>query len=70
MKYVTPAFLLLILGSWLWQQGLPVILLTAAPPAHLPYILATRLGLTTLFVLLLYLVRKAWRGRKPYEASP
>ncbi|MBI4226726.1 MAG: sodium-dependent transporter [Candidatus Omnitrophica bacterium] len=70
MKYVTPAFLLVILGAWLWQQGLPVILLAGAPPDRLPAILATRLGLTVLFGLLAYLVHKAWRSRKPYEALP
>ena len=70
MKYVTPAFLLIILGAWFWQQGLPVILLAEAPPDRIPYIIATRLGLTVLFGLLAYLVHTAWRGRKPYEALP
>ena len=70
MKYVTPAFLLIILGAWFWQQGLPVILLAEAPPDRIPYIIATRLGLTILFGLLAYLVHKAWRGRKPYEPIP
>lgn len=69
MKYVTPAFLLLILGAWLIQQGIPVIGLRDVPPAHRPAVLATRLGLTLLFILLLALVRHAWRGRKPYEAT-
>lgn len=69
MKYITPAFLLIILAAWLWQQGIPVVTMRNVPASDRPIVLATRLGLGLLFVLLLLLVRRAWRSRKPYEAS-
>ena len=70
MKYVTPAFLLIILGAWVVQQGIPTIMLKGADPNQIPYMIATRAGLTVLFAVLAYLVHRAWRGRKPYEAIP
>lgn len=55
IKYVTPLFLFLILGSWIYQQA-PIILNQAANS----YVLATRLGLTALFIAIAMLVRFAW----------
>lgn len=63
MKYVTPTFLLVILGAWLLQEGWPTICLRGVAPDRLPYVIATRLGLTILFGLLIILVRRAWRSR-------
>lgn len=74
MQYVTPTVLLVILGAWLVQHGLPTIFLRGVAPAHLPYVIATRLGLSVLFGILVWLVRRAWRSREPegrgYEAVP
>ncbi len=71
IKYVTPLFLLVILGSWLLQEGIPVIFLTSTPAANKPFIFATRLGLGVLFLLLTYLVHTAWsaRSRKKKKAK-
>lgn len=63
IRYVTPVFLLLILGVWLVQDGIPVILLRNVPEANRPYVFATRAGLTALFILLTVLVHLAWRKR-------
>jgi len=70
MKYVTPGALLLILGAWLVQHGLPTMLLRGVPQGHLPYVITMRLGLSALFGLLVYMVHRAWRNRKPYGVSP
>ncbi|MFA4844141.1 MAG: sodium-dependent transporter [Candidatus Margulisiibacteriota bacterium] len=64
IKYVTPAFLFLILGSWFWQQGWPVIMMHGVPEANRPYVLATRLGLVLLFAAIAFLVRIAWYRKK------
>ncbi len=63
IKWVTPSFLLIILGTWFLQDGLPVILLRGVPPDNRPYVIATRLGLLVLFGLLVLLVRVAWTQR-------
>ena len=64
IKYITPTFLLAILGFWLVQDWLPVMLLAGVNEADLPYVLGTRLGLFLLLVVLAVLVRRSWRRRK------
>jgi SNF family Na+-dependent transporter len=60
IKYITPLFLLTILGLWLYQDWLPVILLKGVSAADRPYVLGTRIGLLVLFAGLAVLVRVAW----------
>jgi SNF family Na+-dependent transporter len=64
IKYITPLFLLVILGAWLWQEWLPIILMKNVKSPDRPYVLATRLGLLALFVILALLVKLAWRRKK------
>jgi SNF family Na+-dependent transporter len=68
IKYVTPLFLFVILGSWFWQQGLPVILMHGVSAANRPFVLATRLGLVILFAAVAVLVRIAWKRKKAVGA--
>ena len=65
IKFVTPGYLLFILGFWFFQQGISTILLKGVPRENLPYVVGTRAGLTLLLLALAFLVRKAWRKRKP-----
>lgn len=64
IKYVTPAFLLFILGFWFWQQWTDVILLKGVSSENMPYIIGIRLMLLGLFVALAFLVRAIWRRKK------
>jgi neurotransmitter:Na+ symporter, NSS family len=64
IKYVTPTFLLIILISWFCQEGLDVILLKGVNKANLPYVIATRFGLTALMITLIVMVKTAWKRRK------
>jgi SNF family Na+-dependent transporter len=70
IKYVTPAFLLVILTAWLWQDWRGVILLehlnTRAAKA---YALGTRAGLLAILAVLAVLVKLAWR-RKARPTAP
>ncbi len=63
IKFVTPVFLLVILGFWFYQEGLPTILLKGVSEADKPYIAYTRIGLVALFFVLVILVKIAWRKR-------
>ncbi|MFA4906111.1 MAG: sodium-dependent transporter [Candidatus Margulisiibacteriota bacterium] len=65
MKYITPAFLLFILGFWFIQQGWPTLMMKGVAAENLPYILATRVGLVLLFLAIAILVRVAYYRRKP-----
>ena len=45
IKYVTLFLLLVILGMWLWQEWIPVIMMKNVAEADKPFVLATRMGL-------------------------
>jgi len=64
IKYITPPFLFAILGTWLWQEWLPIIRMDTVAAADRPYILATRAGLILLFATLAVLVGLAWRRKR------
>ena len=64
IKYITPFFLFSILGMWLWQEWLPIILMRNVPAENRPFILMTRIGLIALFMILGLLVKIAWDRRK------
>ncbi|MFA6282485.1 MAG: hypothetical protein WCY05_08325, partial [Candidatus Omnitrophota bacterium] len=63
IKYITPLFLIFILGFWFFQQALPCFLLKGVPKENVPFILATRLGFVGVFLLIVFLVRKAHRAK-------
>ncbi len=64
IKYITPAFLIIILASWLFQEWLPIIFMTNIPEANKPFVLATRVGLIGLFIILAILVKIAWSRKR------
>jgi SNF family Na+-dependent transporter len=63
IKYVTPAVLIAILGSYAWQDGIPLLLMRNAERANVIPILLTRTVLLFLIVMLGVLVHVAWRRR-------
>lgn len=63
IKYITPLFLLFILGFWFIQQGIPVILMQGVAPQDRLFVLSTRLGLLLMFLILSLLIKVAWARR-------
>lgn len=64
IRYITPSFLLIILGSWLIQYWKPVIMMQGYADDIKPYVFATRIMLICIFAGLAYLVKLAWSKRK------
>jgi len=64
MKFVTPVFLVVILISWFFKDGLPVIMMKNVSFADKPFILGTRISLLILFTVLSVLVKIAWDKKK------
>jgi SNF family Na+-dependent transporter len=64
IKYVTPLFLFLILGSWFYQEGVPSILMRNVAAAERPAVLATRISLILIFAVLVVMVKIAWRSKR------
>ncbi|NLH43186.1 MAG: sodium-dependent transporter [Planctomycetes bacterium] len=69
IKYVTPAFLLLVLGYWIVQEGWPTMKLENVPGEKVPFVIGTRVLLIDLFALLSFLVWLAWRKRGRKESA-
>ena len=64
IKYVTPTFLLIILGYWFYTDWWKVITMADVPTENVPYVLGIRLVLLTLLIVIAVLVWLAWRKRK------
>jgi SNF family Na+-dependent transporter len=64
IKYVTPLFLFLILGFWLYQEGISTIMMEGVPEADKPYVLGIRLILLGIMLALIILVNVAWKKRR------
>ena len=70
IKYVTPIYLLVIMGSWMYQDAVDILLLNKTPngtpvnPADVPYIWGSRALMIGLFILLIVMVRFAWKRRE------
>ena len=63
IRYVTPAYLLFILGFWFYDNAKPTISLTSVDPANRPYVLGTRWMLIGFFLILAISMRAALRRR-------
>jgi SNF family Na+-dependent transporter len=63
IKYITPLFLFFILSMWLVQEWLPIIMMKNVAAADKPFIFGTRLGLLLILIILVVLVKIAWRAR-------
>ena len=67
IKYVTPVFLLFILGFWFVQEWVPFIMLKGVAKENIIYIIGTRVVLVLFFGVLSLLVWIVWRRRKEAE---
>lgn len=63
IKYVTPIYLLLVLGAWTWQQAVPTLMMRGVPEEARGEIMAVRLMLLGILAGLLLLITFAWRRR-------
>jgi len=63
IKFITPAFLLFILGFWTFQRAIPVLLLKNVEKSNIPFILFTRFILLALFATFCILVKIAWKKK-------
>jgi len=64
MKYITPAYLFILLGFWFFQDGMKVLSMSGVPEENYPYIWFARFLLSGIFLVMIILVRFAWQ--KPH----
>ncbi len=65
--YVTPAYLLFVLGFWMYDNAKATISMAGVDPANRPYILTTRWILIGLFVVLALSMRAALKRRRQIQ---
>ena len=67
IAYATPAYLIFVLGFWLYDNAKTTISMAGIEPANRPYVLAARWGLVGLFALMALSMRVALRRRRHIE---
>lgn len=69
IRFITPTFLIGILGFWFVDEWWTFILMKDVPEANIPYVLGTRLGILLMFCILCIMVRVAWHRRERQTKS-
>ena len=64
MKYVTPVYLLIILGVWTCQDAIGKFLMRGEPAERRPYLWAARILMALIISAVCILVHKAWKKKK------
>lgn len=70
MTYVTPVYLLVLLGVWTYQDAVKEFLMTGKDPANRPYLWGARVMILVLLLAMLLLIRKAWSKKKIMGPEP
>ncbi len=61
IKYVTPLYIIFILGFWTYQDAIPTLLMQNANPESIPYMWIARIFMICLFLGLTVLVYLGWK---------
>jgi SNF family Na+-dependent transporter len=69
LTYVTPIYLLIMLGVWTYQDAVKEFLMKGKDPAHRPYLWGARVMIVALLLVMLLLIRKAWSKKKEQKAE-
>ncbi|OGL48582.1 MAG: sodium:calcium symporter [Candidatus Schekmanbacteria bacterium RIFCSPHIGHO2_02_FULL_38_11] len=71
IKYITPVYLLILLGAWTWQQGISVIMMEGVKPEEIIWKWGARLLMVGIILALIICVRIAWKNKTVSdEVSP
>jgi hypothetical protein len=69
LTYITPVYLLVLLGMWTYQDAAKAFLMTGKDPAERPYLWGARGLIALLLLAMVLLIRKAWARKKAAEAG-
>jgi SNF family Na+-dependent transporter len=64
LTYVTPIYLLVMLGVWTYQDAVKEFLMKGKDPANRPYLWGARVMILAILLTVLLLIRKAWAKKK------
>ncbi len=69
IKYITPSFLFFILIFWLSQKSWNIIIMKDVASADKPFILLTRLILSSMVIALAVMINISWRRKKSLDKN-
>jgi NSS family neurotransmitter:Na+ symporter len=69
LRYITPVYLLVMLGVWTYQDAIKEFLMTGKDPANRPYLWGARVMIAAILLVTLLLIRKAWNKKKGQKAE-
>ena len=64
LKYITPVYLLAMLGYWFYTDAIKEFLMKGKPEANHPYLWGARILIVAVLLVVLILIRKAWNKKK------
>jgi NSS family neurotransmitter:Na+ symporter len=67
MKYVTPVYLVVLLGVWTYQEAIGKLLMKGEDASRHPYLWGARALMLVLVLLSLWIVRLAWKARRGHK---
>jgi neurotransmitter:Na+ symporter, NSS family len=69
LTYVTPLYLLVMLGIWTYQDAVKEFLMKGKDPVNRPYLWGARVMIAAILLVTLLLIRKAWNKKKGEKAE-
>ena len=69
-KYVTPLLLVIVLGWWIWQDGLGHLLMRNIDAADRAYVIGARVMLLAIAVTIVVGIHVAWRKHRALDRLP
>jgi neurotransmitter:Na+ symporter, NSS family len=70
LTYVTPIYLLVLLGYWFFTDAIKEFLMKDEDPVRHPYLWGARVMIVALLLVMLLLIRKAWNKKRRLGPEP
>ena len=70
LKYVTPVYMMVVLGAWTYQEAIVKFLMKGEEPSRRPYLWGARAMLVSLVLVTVLMVWLAWRKKRKQAVSP
>jgi xanthine/uracil permease len=67
LKYITPVYMLVVLGLWIYQYAIDELLMKGKEIANRPFLWAARGMLIAISALIIWLVYQGFKKRKKIE---
>jgi SNF family Na+-dependent transporter len=70
LTWITPLYLLIMLGVWTYQDAIKEFLMKGKDPAQRPYLWGARAMIAAVLLVVILLIRKAWKTKGLTKEGP